>query len=154
MPVELRAAALAMVPMLFAAAGAAIDERLHQGFTIWRSACRAGGLTLASLVSFTFDLLPLALLGLLVGVMALQFAVAATWYRPTGARVALGAHAGCLLGMAASLLLCLVIASPGWMLTVELSVAAGLAAALSRRPVKHPCDASVALPTRAASNAY
>jgi len=151
---ELLAAALAVVPMVFAAVGAAVDERLHQGFTIWRSACRAGGLTLPSLISFTFDLMPLALLGMLVGVMALQFVVAAAWHRPAGARIALGAHAGCMSGMAASLLLCLFVASPIWMLAVELGVAAGLGAALARRPARHHCAESVTLPTRRPSNAY
>jgi hypothetical protein len=154
MSVELRAAALATVPMICAAAGAAVDEHLHQGFTIWRSACRSGGLTLSSLISFTFDLLPLALLGMLVGVMALQFAVAAAWHRPAGARIALGAHAGCMFGMAASLVLCLFVASPAWMLAVELAVAAGLGAVLARRPAPHHCAASVTLPTRRPSNAY
>jgi hypothetical protein len=154
MPVEIRAAALAVVPTVFAAVGAAIDEHLHQGFTIWRSSCRAAGLTLSSLISFTFDLMPLSLMGMLLGVFALQFAVAAHWHRPTGARIALGAHAGCLFGMSAGLLLCLWIASPAWMLAVELSVAAGLAAALARRPAAQHCNASVTLPTRRASNAY
>jgi hypothetical protein len=154
MPLELRAAALAVVPMSFAIAGAMLDEYWHQGFTVWRSACRSTGLTLVSLISFTFELLPMALAGMLFGVLLLQFMVAALWYRPHGARVAFSAHAGCMLGMVAGLWLCLAVPSTTLMLASEAAVAAVVAGLLCRRPASPHCAASVRLPRSQASNAY
>jgi hypothetical protein len=46
-----------------------IDERTHLGFTNWRSACRASGLSIESLTFFTFELLPTAVVGALVGAL-------------------------------------------------------------------------------------
>ena len=62
----------ALLPMTLALAGACIDERAHLGFSNWRSACRAAGLPLSSLLSFTLELLPTAVLGALVGGIAVQ----------------------------------------------------------------------------------
>src|SRR5688572_12952036 len=106
LPLELRAAALALLPMAFAAAGAWIDERTHLGFSNWRSACRASGLRVESLVAFTLDLLPTALIGALFGSVVLHVITAAMWFRAGGARMTLAAHGGCLLGMTVGLLLC------------------------------------------------
>jgi hypothetical protein len=153
-PVAQRAAALAVMPMAFIVVGAWIDERSHLGFTTWRSACRSTGLTLHSLVSFTFDLLPTALVGALLGVMALQFSAAVLWFRVDGPRVTLAAHGGCMLGMVAGLILCLLAPSPLLMLAAELSVAAGAAALFSHWPAKRAAGASVSLPTGRPSNAY
>ncbi|HET9862125.1 MAG TPA: hypothetical protein VFP37_01675 [Steroidobacteraceae bacterium] len=129
---EWRAGALALLPMAFAAAGAGIDERTHQGFSAWRSACRAAGIRLESMLVLTIDLLPAASIGLFLGVMALQFAGALLWHRPGGARVTLSAHAGCASGMAAGLLLCAFVPSVPLMLGAELLVAAGSATLFCR----------------------
>ncbi len=153
-PIECRAAALALVPMAFAAAGAWIDERTHLGFSNWRSACRAAGLSPQSLIAFTFDLLPAALIGALLGMMALQFSAAVFWFRAGGARMTLAAHAGCLLGMAAGLLLCSALPSLSLMWLAELSISAAVAALLCRLPLRRACAASVRLPTSVSSSAY
>jgi len=92
--------------MGFAVVGACIDERSHQGFSAWRSACRAAGIGLESMLIFTIDLLFAASIGLFLGAMAMQFIAALVWHRPGGARTALAAHAGCALGMIAGLALC------------------------------------------------
>ena len=66
-PRHFRAVALALLPMAFAVPGAWIDEQHHLGFSTWRSACRSAGVTLESLVIFTLDLLPAALIGMVLG---------------------------------------------------------------------------------------
>jgi hypothetical protein len=151
---EWRAAALALLPMGFAAAGAWVDERTHLGFTTWRSACRAAGFSLHSLIVFTFDLLPVALSGALLGSIVLQFLVAALWFRPGGARMTLAAHSGCMVGMAAGLLLCPVLPSLSVAGLAETAVTVTVAAWLCRWPARRRGPASVGLLTRAHSNAY
>ncbi len=153
-PIELRAAALALVPMVFAAAGAWIDERTHLGFSNWRSACRAAGLSPQSLIAFTFDLLPAALIGALLGMMALQFSAAVFWFRAGGARMTLAAHAGCLLGMTAGLLLCSALPSLSLMWLAEMATTVAASALLCHWPARRACAASVRLPTSAPSSAY
>lgn len=150
-----RAAALALVPMAFAAAGAWVDERSHLGFSSWRSACRAAGFRLESLVVFTLDLLPGALIGGLLGFLLLQFLVALLWFRDGGARMTLAAHGGCLVGMASGLLLCSVIPSLSLMGLTDLSVTAVTAALLCHWPKRRGrIAASVSPLTSAPSNAY
>jgi hypothetical protein len=136
---RLRIAALAAVPMLAGAAGAVLDERRHAGFSQWRSACRAAGLSLTSLASFTWQLLPMALALTLAGGLFVQsFAL---WNR-SGAHACLAAHAGCALAMPIALLLC-ALALPlavtvvaEWLLAAALGLA--LATALSRARPLHP----------------
>lgn len=96
----------AQVPMLLALLGVVIDERTRQGYTTWLSACRATGPTFRSLVLFTIELLPAALMGMLAGVLLVQ--LAGMWFRhhAWGAPAALAAHGGCVFGMTAGLLLC------------------------------------------------
>ncbi len=149
-----RAALLALLPMTFALAGGWVDERTHLGFSNWSSACRAQGLTFASLFSFTVELLPNALLGALAGGVVLQI-VGVTWLSRDGARATLCAHAGCAFAMAVGLLMCAWIPSIPLMLGVEGVLAVGTAWALNRRRV-HGCgDAtSVGLPKPAQQNAY
>ena len=129
---ELRAAAFALLPMAFAAVGAWVDQRSHQGFSAWRSACRAAGIRLESMLVFTIDLLPAASIGLFIGAMTLQFIAAVVWHRPGGARTALAAHAGCALGMLAGLALCALLPSLPLMFGAEVLVAAGSAMILCR----------------------
>jgi hypothetical protein len=152
-PLSLRAAALALVPMTCAIAGAWIDERTHLGYSIWRSACRSAGLSVESLISFTFDLLPAALIGALSGALLLQFVAAVTWRR-VGARVALASHAGCAAGMAAGSLLCVVLPSIPLMLATELLVTMAVAAIACNRQGGGECTASVVLPTLRPPHAY
>jgi hypothetical protein len=150
-----RAAALSLVPMSLAVVGAWFDERTHLGFSNWRSACRASGLSFTSLVSFTFDLMPYAMAGALFGFFVLQFAAAALWYRAGGARAALAPHAGCALGMTVGLPLCALTSSVPAMLLAEALIAAGTAVLLCRKPDRQPCVvASVGLRTPARSSAY
>ena len=65
-------AGLAAISPASAAVGALIDERLHLGFTNWRSACRASGISFASLFHFTLELLPNAVIGGLLGALLVQ----------------------------------------------------------------------------------
>ena len=63
---------LSMLPMSGALLGAALDERLHFGLSNWRSACRAAGFAWSSVLYFTFELLPTAIIGTLVGGLLVQ----------------------------------------------------------------------------------
>jgi hypothetical protein len=148
------AAALALLPMAFAIAGALVDERTHLGYTMWRAACRASGVTLGSLLVFTAELLPAAVVGALLGGIALQIAGAALWHRTDGARTTLAAHAGCALGMAGGLLICVLVPSLPLMLAAETLLASGLAWLLCRWPATRARRTSVDLPTSAATSAY
>jgi hypothetical protein len=154
-PHYVQTASLALLPMASGALGAVADERLHLGFSNWRSACRAGGLTLESLVIFTLDLLPLALVGMLLGAVAMQFMSAVFWFRRGGPRMALAAHGGCALGMTSGLLLCTQLSSVPLMLGTELAVTIGVALLLcAPRGRAATCAASVGLPTSRATSAY
>jgi hypothetical protein len=151
----LQAMALALLPMACAALGAWLDQRTHLGFSAWRSACRSDGITLGSLAIFTLDLLPGALIGMALGVVAMQFASAALWLRAGGARLALAAHGGCALGMAFGLWLCTVVPSIPLMLAGELAVTASAALLLCVPAKPSGCRAaSVGLPTARPTSAY
>lgn len=117
---------LACVPTGFAALGAWLDERRALGFTVWRSACRAAGLSPASIATFTLELVPTAVIGVLLG--GLIVLLAGFSRRPASARGAFAAHAGCVIAMPAGLLLC-ASASP-WplMLVADAGLAALVAA--------------------------
>jgi hypothetical protein len=150
-----RTVVLALLPMAFGALGAWLDERSHLGFSSWRSACRAGGFTLESLVIFTLDLLPTALIGMVLGAVAMQFASAALWFRDGGPRMALAAHAGCAAGMAAGILICTQFTSVPLMLATELAATAAMALLLCAPSArKARCAASVGLPTSRPTSAY
>ena len=126
-------AGLALLPMGGALVGAAVDERLHLGFSNWLSVCRSAQLSPASLVVFTFQLLPFAIIGFLTAALAVQ--VAGILLRRIGcvAQATLAAHSGCLTGMAASLLLCTLAPLLPWMLAAEALLAALAAAWLFGR---------------------
>ncbi len=119
-----RAVALAMVPMALAIAGAFIDEQLHQGYSTWRSACLAAGISFTSLIAFTVQLIPTAVLGALAGGLAVQ--VIGVWQRRRqgAACAALAAHGGCVVGMAGALVLCASAVSLPAMLAAEFTLTA------------------------------
>jgi hypothetical protein len=150
-----RAAAplLALFPMAMALAGAALDQRDHLGFTLWRSACRSAGLTPASVMTFTLQLLPSAVIGaLLGGLLVLCFGIFLR--RSVGlAGVSLAAHAGCLIGMAVGMLLCMTLLPPTLMLAVEPLLAATAAAWLWRHSRSARPVASVKSPSRQLTSA-
>jgi len=150
-----RAAAplLALFPMAMAVAGAALDQRDHLGFTLWRSACRSAGLTPASIMTFTLQLLPGAVIGaLLGGLLVLCFGIFLR--RSAGlAGISLAAHAGCLLGMVAGMLLCMALLPPALMLAVEPLLAGAVAAWLWRHGRSVRAAASVKSPSRPLTSA-
>jgi hypothetical protein len=95
--------ALALLPMVASLIGAAVDERLRLGVTVWRAACRAEGLTLRSLVVFTAELLPGAIIGALLGGLVLLALAIGSNVR---ARQSLAAHLGCTVAMPIGAVLC------------------------------------------------
>ena len=98
-------AALSMTPMLGALAGAWVDERMHFGVSNWRSACRAAGFSWSSVIYFTVELLPAAIIGMLAGgLLAQSFAFATR--RSCDAALCLGAHLSCVIAMPIGLILC------------------------------------------------
>jgi hypothetical protein len=102
----LRMTLLSLLPSLGATAGALVDERSTLGFSTWRSACRVDGVGLGSLFSFTWQLLPYAISGLLLGGLAVQILGWALRYRRTTAEECVATHLGCLVAMPIALLLC------------------------------------------------
>lgn len=106
--------------------GAFVDEWRALGLSTWRSACRGAGLSLPSIVHFTLELLPTAVIGALLGGLVV---LAAGFRAPReAARGALAAHAGCLAAMPLGMLLCA--SAWPWPLTLGAEMAlAALAAA-------------------------
>ena len=115
-----------LLPMLGALTGAVIDERRHLGFTTWRAACRSAGLRISTLVEFTLQLLPLAVIGLLLG--GLVVLAAGALMRDRHARLCVAAHAGCAVTLPVALILCAFL-PPMLMLAID-GVLAALAAGL------------------------
>lgn len=131
------------MPMMGAAVGAVLDERTQLGFTTWRSACRAAGLRLGPVFDFTLQLLPMAVIGLLIGGLILIFS--GVWLRRQAeADLCTAAHVGCALSLPLGLMLC---ASPlplPLMLVVDLllatSAATGLLWLMRRRSHRPPAN--------------
>jgi hypothetical protein len=150
---RLHAALLALVPMVLAVAGGLHDEASRLGYSNWRTACRSAGFSPGSLISFTLQLLPTAVIGALIGGLLLQISGVLLRRRHAAVPVTLAAHAGCLAGMAGGLALCALALPLGWMLAAEGSIAAAGALAVLALPGVHPrCNASVsphALPAHA-----
>ena len=118
---------LAWLPMALATLGAWVDERRALGFTIWRDACRVAGISASSIATFTFELLPTAIVGALLG--GLLVLASGWWAHGPRARAALAAHAGCMAAMPVGLLLCA--SALPWPLTLAAEATlAALAAAL------------------------
>ncbi len=135
---------LTLLPMMLATLGGAVDEHTRRGLTLWREACRSAGLTASSLLVFTLELLPLAVIGGLLGglaVLAMGWAGRATHCT---LQASLAAHLGCVIAMIAGMVLCTWFLPPAWMLVVEPLLAVGLAGWLG---------ASVAPRTRALPSA-
>lgn len=133
---RLRAVLLAMVPMSLSLAGGAIDESARLGFSSWRAACREAGPTLSSLLTFTVQLLPTAVAGLLAGGLIVLLAGAMRRH-PHDRAAALAAHGGCIAGMTAGIPLCLLALPLPLVLGVETLLTATCAwilFALLRRP--------------------
>jgi hypothetical protein len=135
------------VPMLGALAGGWLDERHHLGFTTWRSACRAAGLRLSTLIDFTLQLLPGAICGLLAG-GALLIALGIARRHTSDAASCFAGHAGCMLTLPAGLFLCASALPLPVMLLADTAIAL-LAAMLLIRFT----GVSVSLRTRAPSHA-
>ena len=150
----LRAASLAMVPMALGIAGAVFDERMHLGFSTWRAACRAAGLSLTSLVGFTLQLIPTAVLAALAGGLAIQATGVLLRQQRGAVAAATAAHGGCALGMSAGLILCTLSLPVSLLLVAEvLLTALGawlLVALLERRRVR---GAPATPPSRALADA-
>jgi hypothetical protein len=122
-------ALLAIVPMAFALVGAWWDEHTHLGFTTWLSACRGAGVRFASVLDFSLQLLPFAVLGVLAGGLLLLIVAFAGRHRATGvAHCILPAHAGCALAMVPGLLLCA--SGVAWPLALGAELALAATAAL------------------------
>jgi hypothetical protein len=129
-------ALLSLLPMTGATLGAWLDERGQLGFTTWRSACRAAGLRISSLVDFTLQLLPSAVLGLLAGGLALL--LIGVLNRAVPARHCLAAHAGCALSLPLGLSLCTLPLPVPLMLLIDIAAGALLATWLLRAPARAP----------------
>jgi hypothetical protein len=123
-----RLAVLAAIPSTSAVIGGLIDERVRLGFTNWRAACRASGISFVSLLRFTLELLPTAIIGALLGGLLVQLLAFAMRHRRSDADLCLSAHLGCAIAMPLGLLLCAFAMPVPLMLAAE--TALGAAAAL------------------------
>jgi hypothetical protein len=119
---------LAAIPSLGAFAGGWLDERAHLGFTNWRSACRASGLSARSLLHFTLELMPQAVAGTLLGGVALLCVGMSLRLRHDLARACTAAHFGCVIAMPVSLFLCATALPVAAMFAIDIALAACVAA--------------------------
>jgi hypothetical protein len=121
--------ALALLPMAAALAGAFVDERLRLGVTVWRSACRSSGLAVGSVITFTLELLPCAVIGALVGgLVVLAFAMRAA--SVSSMQRSLAAHLGCAVTMPVGVLLCAIALPLPLMLAADAMLAGSATAAM------------------------
>jgi hypothetical protein len=144
---RIRVGVLALLPMGLGAVGAWFDQRHHLGISVWRSACRTAGLTPASFLGFTLQLLPSAVIGVLLGGLVVQLLGLRPAHRAC-ARSSLAAHFGCLLAMVAGMLLCTLLLPAESMLIVEPLLAIGLSGWLFHRLRPRVARASVTTRTR------
>jgi hypothetical protein len=129
---NMRIALLSFLPSMTAALGAALDEYQHLGFTTWRSVCRAGEISLGSILAFTWQLLPNAIVGLLLGGLALQATGFVLRHREHATVECAAAHIGCVVAMPLGLLLCAQSMPPVAMPFVDGALAAASALLLLR----------------------
>lgn len=122
----------AAIPSLCAAVGGAVDEYRLLGFSAWRTACRAAGFSLPSMLSFAWQLLPNAILGALAGGLALLVTGFLLRHERAVARDCAASHLGCLFAMPAGLVICTLALPVGVMLVAELALAGLLALLLVR----------------------
>jgi len=102
----LRIALLCLMPSLGATAGGVVDEYQRLGFSTWISACRTDGISFHSLLMFTWQLLPNAIIGLLVGCLAVTAVGIVLRARANFSAECAAAHLGCILAMPPGLVLC------------------------------------------------
>jgi hypothetical protein len=133
-----QSASFASLPMLGAIAGAACDERHHLGFTTWRTVCRSTQVNIPTLVDFTLQLLPWAVIGLLLGGLAVL--AVGVLLRRRFADTCVAAHASCAVTLPAMLVLCAFL-PPAWTLAAD-AVLATLAAWLLLALVRTPSRAT------------
>lgn len=145
--------ALALLPMALSLAGVAIDERSHQGYSTWLSACRAAGASLPSVARFTLELLPSAVIGMLAGGLVLLLIAVVNRRDSCATRAAWAAHSSCAMATVVGLLLCALALPAPLMLATEALLTAGAAAWLFRRNQTRPTGASVKPPTEALTSA-
>lgn len=146
--------ALALLPMLLAILGAALDEQRNLGFSNWRSACRSAGFSLPSLLTFTLELMPMAVLGLLIGGVGVQAVGICLRHSRGAAAGSLAAHGACGIGMVLGLPLCALPLSVPWLLGAELLLTVLAAMLLDRLPGgRQACAASGIPPIRRAPSA-
>jgi hypothetical protein len=127
-----RLAMLAALSPAGAVIGGLVDERLRLGFTIWRAACRAAGFSVASVLSFTLQLLPNAVIGALLGALLVQVIAFSSRHVAGRVDVCLAAHAGCAIAMPVGLILCAFALPVALMLLVETAVAVVAASVVLR----------------------
>jgi len=127
-----RLTALAAMSPAGALIGGTIDERARLGFTIWKSACRAAGYSMASVISFTLQLLPNAVVGALLGALLVQGVAFSSRHRLGSVDDCLAAHAGCALAMPVGLILCVVSLPVAVMLVAEIALAVAAASVVLR----------------------
>ncbi len=118
--------------------GALFDELRFLGFTNWRTACLAEGPSLQTLLVFTRELLPSAIVGMLTGAFLVVLIGVAARRADSAAHSCLAAHLGCFVSMPLMLAVCAFAPSAAVMLVTDVMLAA-LAAMLilrvvSRRP--------------------
>jgi hypothetical protein len=136
---------LSLLPSLGTFAGALIDQRHHLGFTNWRAACRSTGFSPRSILEFTFELLPTAIVGMLLGALLVVIWGMALRCRVGAPQASFAAHLGCLAAMPLMLPLCALALPPAVTLVTDAALGA-LAAMLAlhlmsrrqRAPATHP----------------
>lgn len=141
-----RLAILAAIVPWFAAVGAMFDEAHHLGFTIWQSACRTSGVSFGSVLHFTWELLPTALAGALIGGLILQLIAFTLRREPQHAAACLSVHLGCVLTMPASLLICALAWPVPAMLLADVALAVMVALLLGFRWNRQSPEASALHP--------
>jgi hypothetical protein len=109
-----------------------VDEYRLLGFSAWRSACRAAGFSLPSMLSFAWQLLPNAILGALAGGFALLLTGFLLRHDHGAARACAASHLGCVLAMPVGLAICTLALPAGVMLVAELALTLLLALLLVR----------------------
>ncbi len=86
--------------------GAAVDERLHQSLGLWFALCRRGRLPYLEALWLQLQLMPFALIFMLVTAFAGTLWAVLRSGTPASARMLLAGHAGCLVATLMSPLVC------------------------------------------------
>jgi hypothetical protein len=86
--------------------GAAVDEHLHQSLSLWLTLCRRGSLPYLEALWLQLQLMPFALIFMLVTAFAGTLWAVLRSGTPASARMLLAGHAGCLVATLLSPLVC------------------------------------------------